>query len=63
MVKVGSNLPNQHWEQLIEFLKENFDLFDWSHADMPGIPPLIACHKFNVDPYHKPVKQKYWTFN
>ena len=31
MVKVGSNLPDQHREQLIEFLKENLDVVypDW----------------------------------
>ena len=27
MVKVGSNLPDQHREQLIEFLKEIFNMF------------------------------------
>ena len=63
MVKVGSNLPNQHQEQLIEFLKENFNVFAWSHADMSGIPPSVACHKLNVDPHHWPVKQKCRTFN
>ena len=63
MVKVGSNLPDQHREQLIEFLKENLDVFAWSHADMPSIPPAIACHKLNVDPHHRPVKQKRRAFN
>ena len=63
MVKVGSKLPDQHQEQLIEFLKENFDVFAWSHANMPGIPPSITCHKLNVDPHHRPVKQKRQTFN
>ena len=45
MVKVGSNLPDQHREQLIDFLKENFDVITWSHVDMQGIPPSIAYHK------------------
>ncbi|KAG7588683.1 Integrase catalytic core [Arabidopsis suecica] len=27
-------------------------------ADMPGIDPSIICHKLNVDPSFKPVKQK-----
>ena len=30
---------------------------------MPGIPPFIACHKLNVDPYYRPVKQNHQTFN
>lgn len=38
-------------------------MFIWSHADMPGIPPFITCHKLNVDPYHRPVKKKLRTFN
>ena len=63
MVKVGSNLFDQHREQLIDFLKENFDVFTWSHADMPGILPSIAFHKLNLDPHHRPVKQKCRIFN
>ncbi|KAG7579151.1 Ribonuclease H-like superfamily [Arabidopsis thaliana x Arabidopsis arenosa] len=27
-------------------------------ADMPGIDPSVICHKLNVDPSFKPVKQK-----
>ena len=27
--------------KLIEFLKENLDVFTWSHEDMPGISPRI----------------------
>ena len=27
--------------RLIEFLKENLDVFAWSHEDMPGISPKI----------------------
>ena len=27
--------------KLIQFLKENLDVFAWSHEDMPSIPPEI----------------------
>ena len=27
--------------KLIQFLKENLDIFAWSHEDIPGIPPEI----------------------
>ncbi|KAG7594130.1 Reverse transcriptase domain [Arabidopsis thaliana x Arabidopsis arenosa] len=37
---------------------KNKTSFAWSAADMPGIDPSIICHKLNVDPSFKPVKQK-----
>ena len=42
--------------RLIEFLKENLDVFAWSHEDMPGIFSKIIQHKLNVDPERKPVQ-------
>ena len=47
---------------LIQFLKENLDVFAWSHEDMPGISPKVIEHKFNVNPEKKPVQQKQWAF-
>ena len=32
------------------FLKENEDVFTWSHEDMPGIDPSIIVHRLNVSP-------------
>ena len=43
--------------RLIQFLKENLDVFAWSHKDMPGIAPEIIQHKLNVNPDRKPVQQ------
>ena len=42
--------------KLIQFLKENLDVFAWSHKDMPGIALRIIQHKLNVNPDRKPVQ-------
>ena len=48
--------------RLIRFLKENLDVFAWSHEDMPGISPEVIQHKLKVDPEWKPVQQRRRTF-
>ena len=30
------------------FLRNNRDVFTWSHEDMPGISPSVMVHKHNV---------------
>ena len=37
-------------QALTTFLKDNQDVFTWSHEDMPGIDPSIIVHKLNVSP-------------
>ena len=48
--------------RLIEFLKENLDVFAWRHEDMPGISPKIIQYKLNVNPKRKPVQQRRRAF-
>ena len=60
--KIGANLPPKMKESLVQFLKNNKDVFAWSHEDMPGINPSIISHKLNVDPSLHPVKQKRRVF-
>ena len=43
---------------LIAFLKENQDVFAWSHEDIPGIDPSIIFHRLNVSPSSYPVRQR-----
>ena len=40
---------------LVQFLKENLDVFEWSHEDMLDISPKVIQHKLNVDLEKKPV--------
>lgn len=34
----------------VKCLRNYADLFAWSAADKPGIPPDIACHHLSVNP-------------
>ena len=43
---------------LVQFLKENLDIFAWSHEDMSSISPKVIQHKLSVDPKMKHVQQK-----
>ena len=54
--KIGANLPPKMKESLVRFLKNNKDVFAWSHKDMPGIDSSIISHKLNVNPTLPPVK-------
>ena len=49
-------------QALITFLRENQDVFAWSHEDMPKIDPSIIVHKLNVSPSFSLVRQKKWVF-
>ena len=54
--QVRTNLNLQTKKEIISFLKDNLDVFAWSHEDMPGIPADIIQHRLNVDPKKKPVQ-------
>ena len=54
--RIGTTLSPGMRAKLIQFLKENLDVFAWSHKDMPGIPPEIIQHKLNVNPDRKPIQ-------
>ena len=53
--KIGTTLSPEMRTRLIQFLKENLDIFAWSHKDMLGIAPKIIQHKLNVNPDKKPI--------
>ena len=44
------------------FLKDTWDVFAWSHEDMPRIDPSILVHRLNVSPSFPPVHQKKRVF-
>ena len=44
------------------FLRENQDVFAWSHEDMQGIDPLVIVQILNVSPSSFPVRQKKRVF-
>lgn len=57
-VTIGAKITSDIRGQVINFLKENLDVFAWSHEDMVGINPKVTCHKLNIDPSRRRVSQK-----
>ena len=49
-------------QAIITFLKDNQDVFTWSHEDMPGIDPSVMVHRLNVLPSFSPIYQKKQVF-
>ena len=48
--QIGSQLPQQEREELIEFLKQNIDVFAWNTYEAPGVDPEFICNHLNVNP-------------
>jgi hypothetical protein len=55
-------MPEKIRGSIVQFLKENADVFAWSHEEMPGISTEVMVHKLNVNPSMHPVKQKRRVF-
>ena len=53
--RVGSTMSTEMKKKLLEYLKENLDIFAWSHENMLGISIEIIEHKLNVGPEKNPV--------
>ena len=60
--KIGMTLSPEMRTRLIQFLKENLDVFVWSYEDMLGIAPEVIQHKLNVNQKRKPVQQRRRVF-
>ena len=48
--QVGAQLPLLEREQLVEFLRENVDVFAWDMYEALGVDPNFICHHLNVNP-------------
>ena len=57
IVCVYAHLPEEQATALIAFLHEEWEIFAWCPADMPGIPREFAEHALRIKPNTKPVKQ------
>ena len=58
VTRIGPTLSPEMRTRLIQFLKENLDVFAWSHEDKPSISTKVIQHKLNMDPKKKPVQQR-----
>ena len=56
--QIGTSLSAKTREEIVNFLKDNLDVFAWNHEDMPGILANIIQHYLNVDLEKKPIQQK-----
>ena len=54
--KVRTTMSADMKKKLVQFLKENPDVFAWSHEEMPRKSPKVIQHRLNVDPEKKPVQ-------
>ena len=60
--KIGTSMKEKMKQDLVQFLRENIDVFAWSHEDMLGIDPNVITHHLNVYLSSKPVRQKKRVF-
>ena len=56
-VQIGSQLPYEEREELIEFLKRNIDVFAWNAYEALGVDPKFICHHLKVNSLITPRKQ------
>ena len=55
--QIGSQLPHQEKEELIEFLKRNIDVFAQNAYEVPGVDPEFIYHHLKVNLLVTPRKQ------
>ena len=60
--KIGTLANPAVHQALTTFLRNNRDVFSWSHEDMPGIDPLVMVHRLNALPSFPPIRQKKRVF-
>ena len=54
--RIGTTLSPEMKSRLVQFLKENLDIFAWSHEGMLDISTEVIQHRLNVDPERKLVQ-------
>ena len=59
---ISSKLEKDLKSLLVQFLRQNRDIFAWEQANVGGIDHAIITHKLNTNPSFKPVKQKRRSF-
>ena len=58
--QIKSQLPQQERKELVEFLKQNIDVFAWNTYEAPRVDLEFICHYLNVNPSIVPKKQPPW---
>ena len=60
--KIGTLASWPVRQTIMTFLRDNQDMFAWSHEDISGIDPSVMVHKLNVSPSFPPIRQKKQVF-
>ena len=55
ITKIRVGLEPEMKMKVIQFLKNNQDVFAWNHEDMLGIDKEVIVHCLSIDPMQKPV--------
>ncbi|VFQ62952.1 unnamed protein product [Cuscuta campestris] len=58
VVRIGTGLPIEQKDAIIQVLTRYNSLFAWSVVDMPGIDRSVICHHLSVMEGSHPVRQK-----
>ena len=62
-VRIGTQLPTKKECEIVDFLRDNRDVFTWQPSDMPGIPWEVVEHALCLIPGSKPAKQRLRRFD
>ena len=57
IVIIGKELEEAEEARLVQFLRNNQDVFAWSSSDLRGVSREVIEHTLTVNPKAKPVKQ------
>ena len=57
MLVIGKELEEAGEARLIQFMRNNQDVFAWSSSDLRGVSRKVIEHTLTVNPKAKPVKQ------
>ena len=60
--RIGTLANSTIHQALTAFLKDNQDVFAWSHENMLGIDTSVIVHRLNLSPSFPPFHQKKWVF-
>ena len=62
MTRIGTLASPVIHQALTAFLKDNWDVFAWSHEDMPRIDPTVMVHRLSISPFFPPIHQNKQVF-
>ena len=56
--QIGAGMTDKDKVEMLLLLVQSVDVFTWSSYEVPRVDPEFIVHRFNVDPFFPPKKQK-----